>query len=198
MLVISGSLPKAGSSWFLHLTNDLLVAAGHPDNKQIRDKFDLQFMKYDECNIQEPTPEKIEILTSPPVSEYTFAVKTHHPPNRHVLDLLAKGKIKITYIYRDPRDTAVSGLEAGRKLRARGVFERFGKIESMQDAIEWSSRQVENNWQRWIQKEGILYFRYEDLLRNPLEELSRLAGYLEIDVPEEAVGKIIGKHSAAR
>lgn len=198
MLIISGSLPKSGSAWLFYLTNDLMAVAGYSDTLWIKKKFDLEFIKYDSCNIQEPTEEKLTILTSPPVSNYSFAVKTHYPHNPHVLKLLAEGKIKMTYIYRDPRDLAVSGLEAGRKLRQKGIFNRFGEIYTMKDALFWTHGILRDNWQNWSNIEGVLYFKYENLLENTTAELLRLCNYLEISVKEEIIKRIIDKHSAER
>ena len=193
MLLISASLQKSGSAWFLNLTNDLMVKAGFSDNRKMRDKFGLTFIKYDECNIQELTFEKLKILTSSPVSDYSFVVKTHHPPNSHILELLSKGKIKITYIYRDPRDVAVSGLEAGKILRDRGVFERFGKLRTMAEAIEWSKKILRDNWAKWRNIEGVLYFKYEDLIMKPLAQLKLLCAFLEIQLEDKVLINIIEK-----
>ena len=191
MLLISASLQKSGSAWFLNLTNDLMVKAGFSDNRKIRDKFGLKFIKYDECNIQELTFEKLKILTSSPVSDYSFVVKTHHPPNSHILKLMSEGKIKVTYIYRDPRDVAISGLEAGTILRNRGVFERFGKLRTMREAIEWSKKILVDNWAKWRNIEGVLYFKYEDILIKPLAQLERLCFFLEIQLEDKILINII-------
>lgn len=173
-----------------------MVEAGHPDNRKIRAEFNLEFMKFDGCNIQEPTREKLETLTLPPVGNHSFAVKTHFPPNQYVLELLSTGKIKATYIYRDPRDIVISGLDAGRKLRERGIFDRFGKLNTMKEAIDWCYGMVRDNWQRWSNVQGVLYFRYENLVKDTLGELLRLSDYLEIKVKKGAIKKIIDKYDA--
>lgn len=196
MLVLSASLSKSGSAWFLHLTNHMMVAAGHPDNRMIRKKFDLQFLKYAECNMQEPTSEKLRILTTSPVSNYSFVVKTHFPPNMHILRLFSEGKIKITFIYRDPRDIAVSGLEAGQKLRDRGKFESFGTLYTMEQSIKWTNRLIRERYDKWSEIEGVLSFKYEDLVENTMFQLLRLTEYLEIKVNKDKIKKIIEQHSA--
>ncbi len=198
MLVLASGLQKSGTAWFVQLTNDLLVTAGYSDNCMIRDKFNLTFLKYDECNIQKPTLEKLNILTSPPVSNYSFVIKTHHHPNQHISELMAQGKIKVTYIYRDPRDVALSAYEAGKKLRSRGVFKRFGKLRTMEEAIEWTCQKLQNCWQEWTHLKGILCFKYEDLLGNTMDELEKLCDFLEIEVNERKIKKIIETHSAEK
>ena len=196
MLVLSASLFKSGSAWFLYLVNDMMVSAGYSDNRMIRNKFDLKFIKYDECNIQEPDFEKLRILTTSPVSNYSFVVKTHYPPNEYILKSLSEGKIKATYIYRDPRDVAVSGLEAGKRLRDRGIFERFANLKTMEQAIAWSAGILRKNWEKWAGIEGVLCFKYEDLVKNTVGELLRLANFLEIKVKEDKIKEIIKNHSS--
>ncbi len=52
MLVLSVGIPKSGSGWYFNLKNDLLIAAGHQDVRDIRKKFNLEScMKYYNCNM---------------------------------------------------------------------------------------------------------------------------------------------------
>jgi hypothetical protein len=185
-------MQKAGTAWYYSLTNDLLKAGGFHDANEIREKFDLHsILKFNVCNVQQPTREKLDILTTPPVGDYTFAVKTHWPPSGYILKLFHEGRLKATYIYRDPRDAAVSAFEAGRKLREKGIFERFGKLQTLEDAVMKTYKWLKT-WEKWHQvKDQALLMRYEDLLLDPLPQLKRLCDFLGIEVENSAITDII-------
>lgn len=192
-MILSVGFPKSGSAWYYNLTNDLLVAGGGHDARMVRDRYELHsIMKFGTCNIQSPTQEKLLRLTSPPLSDYTFAVKTHAPPSEPLLGLLGRGRVKATYIYRDPRDVAVSGLEEGEKLRRKGKLHRaVTKLRTMGDAILWSESWLRKSWDRWKDVRGVLRLRYEDLLARPEEELKRLTAFLSLRVGDGDLARII-------
>jgi len=194
MIILSASMPKSGSAWYFNLTNDLLIQAGFDDTRHIREKYSLHsILKYDECNIQKPTLEKLSWLTSTPIDKHTFVVKTHFSPDRVVLNFISKGLIKPTYIYRDPRDIAVSLFDAGKMLRERGIHERAAEIMTIKEAILKSKKLIRNSWNKWRKIKGVLLVRYEDLLTHTSSELERLCTYLNINVDTDKIDKIIQK-----
>jgi Sulfotransferase domain len=192
MLILSVGMPKSGSAWYYNLTNDLLVAGGCHDARMIRDRYNLHpILKYGTCNIQDPTDEKLQLLTSPPIGDHTFVVKTHAPPTEFLVGLIDQGSLKATYVYRDPRDTAVSGYEEGRKLREKGKVHRgVTRLETMTDAIQWSESWLKRSWDRWKNVKGVLRVKYEDLLANPQNELERLASFLCVEVESDVLKEI--------
>ena len=42
-IVLTATLQKAGSLWFLNMVNDLLIAAGHQDYDYVRRKYHLDW-----------------------------------------------------------------------------------------------------------------------------------------------------------
>jgi hypothetical protein len=202
MIVLSVGLPKSGSAWYYYMTNDLLVAAGHEDAGAVKERYNLQnILKFPTCNIQEPTEAKLEMLLQPPVRQETFAVKTHFPPNEAVIKALQEGMIKVTFLYRDPRDIALSGYDAGAAMRRRGKTGTFANIHTMEEAILWAEKWLKKTWNPWRQVDGILKVKYEDLLLGPFEELARLNRFLELDVADETLRHIVShwdKHSQTR
>ena len=59
MLILCAWMQKAGTAWYYSLTNDLLKAGGFHDANEIREKFELHsILKFNVCNIQQPTREK--------------------------------------------------------------------------------------------------------------------------------------------
>lgn len=195
MLILSVGLPKSGSAWYYNLTNDLIAAGGGHDARVVRQRYDLHpIMKFGTCNIQEPTEEKLLRLTSPPVSDFTFAVKTHHPPTRTIIDLIESGKMKVSYIYRDPRDIAVSVFEESLKFRNQGRLNRgVTSLHTICDAILWAETWLRNSWDCWKVVDKVLHVRYEDLLSDSENELKRLGFFLCFDLEAGSINKIIDK-----
>jgi hypothetical protein len=200
MIVLSVGMPKAGTAWYFNLENDVLVAAGYQDARVIRKTYGLHsILKYNTCNIQEPTPEKLELLTSHPICNNTFVVKTHHRPTEYLLQLIARGAIKPTYIYRDPRDVAISGFEEGQKLLNNGRKHRgVNKLRNIEDAILWSESWLIRSWKEWKNVKEALVVRYEDLLTDTLNELKRLCFFLRIELQIDVLINIIDRWKPER
>lgn len=197
MLILVVGMPKSGSSWYYNLTNDALVAAGYQDSRAIRDKYGLHdILKFDVCNIQQLTIEKLQRVTTPPLSLETLVVKTHDKPNDYVKKLMATGMVKATYIFRDLRGVALSGFEEGQNLRSQGRFHRtVCHLTSLEDAIYWSKKHI-GVWREWANLKDVLLMRYEDLTSNPFHELSRVRTHLGIDVSDAGIQQIIRKWKA--
>ncbi len=194
MIILSVGLPKSGSAWYYYMTNDLVVAAGHEDSNRIKEEYNLQeILKFPTCNIQEPTAQKLDLLLQPAIKAKTFAVKTHFPPNGRLMDAMNDGLVKTTFLYRDPRDIAVSGYEAGLAMRRRGESGTFATMRTMEEAILWTKKWLVKTWEPWGKIEGILKVKYEDLLASPIDELHRLNRFLNFNVSGESL-----KHITAR
>lgn len=199
MIILSAGLPKSGSAWYFRITNEAVQAAGFQDANEIKERFNLHnILKFGTCNIQEPTSEKIRLLTTPPIDNYTFAVKTHFPPNSTLLNYMAQGRIKTTFIFRDPRDMAVSGYEAGQKLRKTGRRDLFAKLTNVKEAIYWAETWLKRSWEKWRVAEGVLFVRYEDLLAHPMVELKRLCEFMNFNLDPTTLDQILDKWSADR
>jgi len=109
---------------------------------------------------------------------------------------------KVIYLVRDPRDVVVSLYNFRRKYRAvddsypieRYVAERFlpGDLD-----VSWGEH-VGSWLATRMNQPGFLLVRYEDLLRDPSRELSRLAGFLGIAARSEALSQAIERSSANR
>lgn len=196
MLILSVGLVKSGSAWFFGLTNDLLKAAGHPGTQSIKDSNELDFIKWSTFNIQKLDIQKLDILTSLPVSKFTYAVKTHSPPIPEVENLLNNRQLFVSYIYRDPRDIVLAGLDAGKELRSRGVYDRFGSIYTFNDALHWCHNHLKSSWDSWSKLDKINFFKYEELNNDTGKQLQRLSNLLDLGVSKNEITKIVNRHSA--
>ncbi len=194
MIVLSAGMPKSGSAWYFNLTNDLLVATGHQDVRVVRDRFRLQgILNYHNCNIGEHTPYKLVRILVPHFSGNTFAVKTHDHPSKALRALISAGIVKATYIYRDPRDVAVSAFEHGERIRSRGESHTFAQAKSMEEAILMTKGWL-IVWDGWMRCKNVLYARYEDLLADPVKEVERLTDFLAVHVLPETIQRIVAAY----
>lgn len=202
MIVLSAGMQKSGTGWYFNLTNDLLVAAGYQDVRAVRKRFHLHpIIQERNCRIT-PTLPKLALIAIPHLLGSTFVVKTHQPPSEGVRLFLSCRIMKATYIYRDPRDVVVSAYDHGQRIRKDGVENPLGQLDSMEAAIFYVKGLL-NTWEAWLEcsrkiQERVLLVRYEDLVAAPLNELSRLAHFLQIGVPARTVRQIVETYTTDR
>ncbi len=182
MIVISSGLRKAGSGLYFNLTNDLLIASGKEDIRKIRGKYNLHdILKYHNCNMEILSEENLKRLLSIHEAGYTFVVKTHRAPSKYALELIKRGIVKVTCIFRDPRDVTLSAIDHGEKIRNQGNNHTFASCISIENTIPQVKSWLDNGIMKWLELEDLLMVKYEDLVTNPTGELKRLAGFLGIE-----------------
>ena len=195
MIVISAGMPKAGTAWYYQMTNDLLVAAGFQDAGGVREKFHLDTIMLYETNSVGGSWISQHLLLIPHLMGHSFAIKTHKPPQRMFRLWEAANIAKSTYVFRDPRDAALSAYEHGQRLLARGRRGTFAQLTTLEDAIvkaqEWLFV-----WQQWMDYGRALVVRYEDLLLNTTVELQRLAMHLSLSVGVGIMEDIVNRYKA--
>ncbi len=198
MIVISAGMQKAGSGWYFNLTNDLLIAAGHQDVRDVRSRYHLdQLLRHENCSIGELTLLKLLRLLLLHFQGNTVVVKTHGHPIWPLRWLLQLGLFQVTYIYRDPRDSVLSVLDHGNKVRETGGKSvGFAKLDTLEraanKALDWLS--VWDQWQQLHQTHPILLTRYEDLVADPLSEVQRLIDFLNLNVSLDVAKQIVAKY----
>ena len=179
MIVLSAGMPKSGTAWYFNVTNDLLIAAGYADARIVRRKFHLHpILKHPGCYLKGPTWLKPTLLI-PHCCGYTFAVKTHESPTRKWRMLAAAGVLKPTYIYRDPRDVALSAFEHGQKLRQAGKTYSFAPLTTIEAAI-YKTRAWLEIWEAWKIYGQAFMTRYEALITNPLEVMQQMIDFFAL------------------
>jgi hypothetical protein len=196
MIVLSAGMPKAGSGWYFNLTNDLLIAAGHRDVREIRQEFHLQsILRHHNCNIGAPNRWKLLRTIVPHLLGHSYTVKTHGRPTSTLHLLLYTNVVRTTYIHRDPRDVVISAFEHGEKLRERGETHTFAKYTSIKASISIVANEYLATSDAWTtcsqaMPSRVLITRYEDLVANTLDELNRLADFLALCAPPDSLHKI--------
>lgn len=196
MIVVSASMKKAGSGWYFNLTNDLLVAAGNESVRDLRTRYGLDgLLKGGNCQVDLSYASRLPRLVPPLMRGQTFAVKTHGRPRFPLQSLMRLGLAKATYIYRDPRDVALSMIDHGRELRDEGNDANvLARIETLEDALAHIRDDAIEIWTQWQNVGGVHMVRYEDLLTDTEGELRRLADYLELDVPASTYQALTAKY----
>ncbi len=204
MFLISASMERSGSRWYYNLTNDLVIAAGYPDAREVREKYGLHsILTTDNCNLPRQEARKLRRLDRVSRETDLFTVKTHRRPSRAMRRRLADGRVKGAYICRDLRDVIVSGLEEGVAKRAGGNLRRilmvgpyrgFARLRTVEGGILWARLQLIPRWKAWMNCQSVLVTRYEDLLADTSGQLRRLADHFELDVSDEQIEGVVDNY----
>ena len=204
MLFLSAGMEKAGTAWWYNLHNDLLMAAGHPDARLVRESHGLESILHDgNCRLDRLDDRSMRRLVAVAENGGTFVAKTHRGPTRVVRELQASGHLKTSYICRDLRDVMVSAMDAGAQMRQNGDASRFfgfgpyrsfARIKTPRGATLWARYQLMSRWRDWMGCEGTLVTRYEDLLADTMGQVGRLAAHLEVDVSDETMREIVASY----
>jgi len=188
MIILAAGMPRAGSGWHYNLVHDLVVAAGGQDARVIRRRFLLRpFLTEVNCNIGTLSTKRLAPVLVPSMLGNTFAIKTHSGPSPMALRLIRSQRMRVTYIYRDPRAALLSAFEYGQRARVAGRASTFTRLETMDQAIDFIKIYL-RIWKQWMSIKDIHSLRYEDLLANYDAEAERLASFLKAD-PDSAAAK---------
>lgn len=183
MIFISAGLQKSGSGLFFNLTNDLLTACGGEDIREIRQKYNLQHViKHYNCNVGNLAESTLTALLRIHEQGSSFVVKTHSGPSTFVKTLMNQGIVKATCIYRDPRDVILSALDHGEKIRKNGDTDHiFAACTSIENTLPIVEKWLDNGIMKWLELDHVLTVKYENLIKKPVQELRRLAEFLQIN-----------------
>ena len=194
MIVLSVGMPRAGSGWHYNVIHDLMATTGCADARDIREKYRLQKILTEvNCNSGVLSARRLAMVTVPALTGNTFVIKAHAGPSTasHVLEAI--GLLKVTYIYRDPRDAMLSAYEFGQRAIQNGRPNAFSHLTDFEKTVDFVTEYV-SIWEKWMQEERALIARYEDLLMNYDSEITRLLGYLKLDGTRPEVQKVIEQY----
>src|SRR3990170_8967826 len=184
-------MPRAGSGWHYNLVHDLVMAAGGQDARVIRRRFLLRpFLTEVNCNIRTLSTKRLAPVLVPSMLGNTFAIKTHSGPSPMALRLIRSQRMRVTYIFRDPRAALLSAFEYGQRARVAGRTNAFTRLETMDQAVDFIKVYL-RIWKQWMAVKDIHSLRYEDLLTNYDAEAQRLARFLKTDPDTAAASDAI-------
>jgi hypothetical protein len=196
IIVLSAGMGSAGSGWFFNLTNDLLTASGQVDVRKLRDEFGLgDILHTRNCGNDLRRRGDVARLLSVAARGHTFTVKSHKPPSRLFRALARQGKVKATYIYRDPRDVVVSVFERGGEARRRGRRSAFARFATIWQVMLWVRVRLISVYRAWVRTPGVHVVRFEDLRTDPLREMLRLGKFLNLTVDVATLQSIIDSYA---
>lgn len=191
MIVLSIGMPRAGSGWFFNLTNDLMVADGYQDVRKVRSRYRLgKVLTEVNCNIGAFSLPRLSAVLLPAALGNSFTVKAHAGPTGYVKFLIRRGALTPTYIYRDPRDALLSAWEYGQRGLAEGRSNAFSFIQDFETALDFILKYL-HICQMWMDTDGVLRCRYEDLLTSYEAETQRLVDFISINPKSGDVRKVI-------
>jgi hypothetical protein len=174
-------MPRAGSGWHYNLVHDLMKTTGCADARQIREKYRLQGILTEvNCNIGVLSARRLGMVTVPALMGNTFVIKAHAGPTFSSRFLQRLGLLRITYIYRDPRDAMLSAYDYGQRALQKGRPNAFSHLTDFEKSLDFILDYV-RIWEKWIREKNVHVARYEDLLTNYDDEVRRLVQFLKLD-----------------
>ncbi len=181
MIVLSVGMPRAGSGWHYNLVHDLMKTTGCADARDIREKYRLQNILTEvNCNIGVLSARRLAMVAVPALMRNTFVIKAHAGPSSASRLLQGLGLLRITYIYRDPRDAMLSAYDYGQRALEKGRPNAFSHLTDFQKSLSFIMEYV-RIWEKWTKEKNVLIARYEDLLTDYDKEVARLAKFLKVD-----------------
>jgi hypothetical protein len=194
MIILSAGMPRAGSGWYYNLTNDLMLASGAQDARQIRQRFHLESVLTEvNCNIGALTTRRLLLVSAPALLGNTFVIKAHAGPTRAARALMRLGLLRAAYIYRDPRDAMLSAYENGQRARQTGRQNAFSQLVDFESALSFILDYA-RIWEAWTACEGVLTTRYEDLLADYDAQAGHLVDFLPVAAGNPALGEVVQRY----
>lgn len=194
MIVLSVGMPRAGSGWHYNVIHDLMATTGCADARDIREKYRLhKVLTEGNCNIGVLSARRLALVIVPALMGNTFVIKAHAGPSPWSRILESLGFLRITYIYRDPRDAMLSGFDFGQRAIKKGRPNAFSHLTDFRKTLDFMTEYV-RIWEKWIGEKTPLIARYEDLLLNYDSEVARLVEYLELDGSQPEVRAVVEQY----
>lgn len=194
MIVLSVGMPRAGSGWYYNLMHDLIVADGGKDSRQVRKEYNLAGVLTEvNCNIGALTLRRVSRVLVPSLKGERFVIKAHSGPTLMGDMVSGLGWMKVSYLYRDPRDALLSAMDFGKRTADAGHPNAFSHLTDLDKAIDFMLDYCVI-WENWMKKSNVLHARYEDLLTNYDAEAKRLLDFFNLNLGKETVDAVVEKY----
>jgi hypothetical protein len=193
MIVLSVGMPRAGSGWHYNLIHDLMETTGCADARDIRERYRLQKILTEvNCNIGVLSARRLGLVMFPGLLN-TFVIKAHAGPTSASRLLASLGLMRITYIYRDPRDAMLSAFDFGQRALVKGRPNAFSHLSDFEKSVDFMMDYV-HIWEKWMKEKNVLVARYEDLLTDYDIESAKLVKYLKLNGIRLEVQAVVEKY----
>jgi hypothetical protein len=198
MIILSVGMPRAGSGWHYNLIHDLMKTTGCTDAREIREKYHLQSILTEvNCNIGVLSLRRLSMVAIPALLQKTFVIKAHAGPTLWSRLFSILGLLRITYIFRDPRDAMLSAYDYGQRALAKGHPNAFSHLVDFETALVFMEGYL-RIWKKWRDERNILMARYEDLLEDYDVEVLRLVDFLNLERNKPEIKQVIERYRPAR
>ena len=101
--------------------------------------------------------------------------------------------MRISYIYRDPRDALLSAMDFGKRTLEQGKPNAFSHLTDLDKAIRFMLHYC-HIWEDWMKRDTVQHSRYEDLLTQYDQEVEKLLSFLKLSPASEAVQSVVEKY----
>jgi len=175
------SYPKSGNTWLSFLLANLIRPESHIRGSDVQILVpDIHHLKA--CDI---------------ACEKAPRLFKSHEPFRADYD-------KVAYLYRDPRDVALSYYHYGRGLGDIGADTSLDDFAAQFTSADPSQKPIFGNWGEHVgswfgaceSRENFLPVSYENLLASPETELARIAAFLGIDHNAHSIRNAVQQSTA--
>jgi hypothetical protein len=154
---------------------------GYIDARIIREKYRLQSILTEvNCNIGVLSLRRMGMVSLPALVGNEFVIKAHAGPSVSSRLLQSMGMLRITYIYRDPRDAMLSAYDYGQRSLQKGRPNAFSHLTNFEKSLEFIVEYA-RIWEKWMKEKNVHVARYEDLLTDYDNEAKRLVEFLDLD-----------------
>jgi len=186
------SYPKSGTTWTQQIVRELLFKN---DSEYYAEMMLSNRIPY----IDAPSQMQLDVVDQMP-SPRVF--KAHNNSLEELDDLILKGDRtpKFIYVYRDPRDVAVS-LYC--HIRGNGLsdFTRNAPFDEFYEKVVRNENEVlyglwETHLNNWLSKRNelnMLVVNYEAMNKDPRAEIKRIANFLNLAPTEEQIEDVVEK-----
>ena len=154
---ISYGMTKAGSTLAFELMRESFLQAGHDQSRLPATVLD----NASHINFLDDTRKFGAILAYLEATPSCLVLKTDKRPSPLIVQALREGRARGHAVYRDPRDMALSLLDAGHQARANG-WQAFSEIVTLDDAIA-AMRHQSKILREWLNLPGIAAVKYDDV-----------------------------------
>lgn len=193
MIILSVGMPRAGSGWHYNLVHDLMKTTG-ADAREIRARYRLERILTEvNCNIGVLSARRLSAVALPALVGNTFAIKAHSGPTSASRLMQRLGLLRITYIYRDPRDAMLSAYDYGQRALKKGRPNAFSHLTDFRKSLDFIMDYVRIG-EKWMKERKVLIARYEDLLTNYEHEVALLVGFLRLNASKLEVQNVIDSY----
>jgi hypothetical protein len=198
MIVLSVGMPRAGSGWHYNLIHDLMRTTNCAEAANIRTRFHLKGVLTEvNCNIGVLSARRLAMVAFPAILGNTFVIKAHAKATLASRLLRLACLMRITYIYRDPRDAMLSAMDYGGRGLEKGRPNAFSHLTDFQQALDFMLEYA-RIWKSWMRESHVLVTRYEDLLRDYDTQLIRLCAHLRLDINRASVREVVERNRPQR